>query len=281
MALIKDLYRHERTKYWFGFGGPKKDELKKQRNTRHTVLKSCLPLSALLCFAKLMVSVFSWAMTENADVCLNYPSDDHFRSRFRAVLGVQVPCMVLAALQAWNFLIVWHRKNHSIRRSLLVAAGDSVLIILSAVNVSLVESMRAAAPSAEDIIEEFPDLERDHRATYLERRLTRSFPSQSIAFLSLVCVDVAIHVSAMAFWHWLLPPVWRFPEHYEPVIREGKGKKDVFEMVRGSSSQVELVEQQSTEASNDQTSLAALFWEQEGKKLRANSRQSAEVRTES
>ena len=279
MSFIKDLYRHPKTKYIFGFGGPRQPG-KKPRNPRHTVLKFSLPLSFLLSFMKLVVPAVTWITQASpsffSSLFLNYPSDAVFRSLFRAVLGVQVAFMLLAILQAWNFLVVWHRKDSTVRRSVVVVSGDLLLVAVAAVNVQLVKSMRAAQPTAEEVLEAVPDLELDvNGKETLERGVTIAFPSNARAIISLVCIDAAVHVAAISFWHWLLPPGWRFPVYYEPLVRE-KGKRE-SRTVGGGSPEVELVEQLREGTSGGQMTLASQFWQQEMRMPRATNRQEPEV----
>jgi hypothetical protein len=278
MSLIKNIYRHEKTKYIFGFGGPKKPSTDgKQRNPRHSVLKWCLTLSLCVCFIKLLILTVGWAFRGSnvgyVPVLLDYPSQD-FRAQFRAVLGVEITSIVFTALQAWNFLVVWHRRNHGKRRSMLVAAADVLLIAFAVANVGLAESMIAAAPSRTDFQATLPDLAVDDYRLKLFDKLDSDFRRSSRGSLVLACIDAAIHASAIAFWHWLLPPVWRFPDNFEPVVRE-KRKKRVPGMLAGDSdsspsSSVELTEQQNLgEASTYQTSLATHYRNQERRRAEA------------
>jgi hypothetical protein len=285
MSLIRNIYRHEKTKYIFGFGGPKKPRSDgKQRNPRHSVLKWCLTLSLCVSFVKLLILVVGWAFRAGkVPMLLNYPSHD-FHVHFRGVLGVEIAYIVLAALQSWNFLVVWHRRNHGKRRSMLVAAADVLLIALAAADVGLVESMLAAAPSTADVQATFPNMAvDDDRLVYFEK-LGIDFHRSSGGSLALACIDAAIHASAIAFWHWLLPPVWRFPDNFEPVIREKRNKRAPEMLVGGSDSSppssVELTEQQHPgEASNGQTSLAAHYRDQERRRAAAGHSQ-VQVRTQ-
>lgn len=276
MDPIKDLCHHKRPQFWFGFGRPKKS--KKQRHPRHTVLKFCLPVSALLCLIKLCPLVLNW-LNHDLLLLLSHPSNDGLRFRLRAILGVQVSSMVVAALQAWNFLVFWHRKNNGIRRSISVVVGDLLLIILSAFNVFLVKPLRTAAPKAEDLLQTFSDLETDDRAKSLERTLIKVLPLRSRFLIFAVLIDVATHASAIAFWHWLLPPRWRFPNHYEPLVREKKKESNILSIADGVGVQLELIGRPPTEPPDSQTSLAAHFLEQERQKSRENIKQSAEVGT--
>ena len=281
MTFIKDLYRHPKTKYIFGFGGPRNPN-KKKRNPRHTVLKICLPLSLILSFVKLVVPFVAWISQASppyfSSLFLNYPSDDVFRSLFRAVLGVQVGYMILAILQAWNFLVVWHRKDSTIRRSVVVAAGDLLLIAIAAINMQLIISMRDAQPSKEQILQAFPDIDLDNNGSeMLDRGVTHTLPSNARAIIALVCIDAAVHVAAISFWHWLLPPVWRFPVRYEPLVRQ-KGRKE-SRTLGGSSSEIELVEQLPEEISERQMTLASQFRKQEMQRQRASNSRKLEVST--
>lgn len=280
MSLIKDLYRHERTKYIFGFGGPKKPG--KDRNPRHTLLKWALPLSVAVSFVKLLIPVITWITRsdriQGRAVFLDYPSPD-FRSRFRAVLGVQVAFIAVSLLQAWDFLVVWHRKDNTVRRSVVVVLGDVLLIAIGAADVPLVNSMLAAVPSGADIQAAYPELRiDDERADTLSKGLGRTFPDVSRGLIATACVDAAIHVGAIIFWHWLLPPVWRFPVHFEPVVTR-KSKKHEPE-ITGSDEALELLEQEPDGVPHGYTSLAAHFREQERLRSRAGSRRSVEVRSE-
>lgn len=282
MSLIKGLYRHPKTKYILGFGGPR-DPDKKKRNPRHTLLEICLPLSLTLSFIKIIAPVAAWiaqTTTPNfASLFLNYPSDDAFRSLFCAVLGAQMGYIALAILQAWNFLVVWHRKDSTVRRSVIVVLGDVLLVALAAINIPLVNSMRAAQPSKDEILEAFPGLDLDGGGrAILDRGVTHTFPSQARVMISLVCIDAAVHVAAIAFWHWLLPPVWRFPAHYEPLVQKRKhGRSSVV----GGGSEVELVEQLPVETPGGDMTLASQFQQQETRRLRANKRRDSEVSTSS
>lgn len=280
MSLVKGLYRHPKTKYIFGFGGPR-DPDKKKRNPRHTLLKICLPLSLTLSFIKLIGPTVTWiaqTTTPNfASLFLHYPSDDAFRSLFRTALGLQMGYLLLAILQAWNFLVVWHRKDNTVRRSVVVVVGDLLLVAVSAINIQLVNSMRAAQPSKENILEAFPDLHLDDGGrAILDNGVTHTFPSQARAMISLVCIDTAVHAAAIAFWHWLLPPVWRFPVHYEPVVRNRKNGKS---SVVGGGSEVELVEQLPAETSGGNMTLASQFQQQEVRRPSANKMGESKVET--
>lgn len=280
MSFVGDLYRHPKTKYIFGFGGPRNPD-KKKRNPRHILLKICLPLSFILSFIKLVPPFVAWISQATppsfSSLFLNYPSNDAFRSLFRAVLGVQVGYMLLTILQAWNFLVVWHRKDSTVRRSVVLAAGDLVLVAAAVANMLLVKSMRAAQPSNEEILEAFPDLDLDENGEeILGRGVTHTFPSNARAILALVCIDAAVHVAAITFWHWLLPPVWRFPVHYEPLVQKPRGGK--YSAV-GGSSEVELTEQLPTETSEGQKTLASQFQEQETQRPRPRSTIEPEVRS--
>jgi hypothetical protein len=214
---------------------------------------------------------------------LNYPSHD-LHARFRAVLGLEISYIVLAALQGWNFLVIWHRKNHGKRRSMLVAAADVLLIALAVADVGSVESMLAAAPSKADVQATFPNMAVDDDRLVFFEKLGIDFHTSSRGSLALACIDAAIHASAIAFWHWLLPPVWRFPDTFEPVVRE-KRKKRVPGILAGDSdssppSSVELTDQQHPgEASHDQTSLAAHYRDQERRRTAAGHGQ-AKVRAQ-
>lgn len=278
MSLIKNIYRHEKTKYVFGFGGPKKPSNDgKQRNPRHSVLKWCLTLSSLTTFVKLMITTVGWlSRAEKVPVFLNYPSPN-FHAHFRAALGLEIAFILVATLQAWNFLAVWHRRHHGKRRSMLVAAADVLLIALAAADVGIVESMIAAAPSTADVQAAFPDLAADDIRVDAFNKLDVDFYRSSRGSLALACIDAAIHASAIAFWHWLLPPVWRFPDNYEPVVREKRGKRAPG-MLGGDShsslpSSVELGELEHTnEASDGQMSLASHYRDQERRRAAAGHR---------
>jgi len=256
-------YLHKTTSFWVGFS----DRARRGgrgRNPRQHVFRWCLALTMLLSLVKFVVLVFFWInITDVITILVLYSSHD-FLTRLYAVRRLFAAFTVLAPLQVVNFLIVWPRKNHGARRSALVVAGDLLLIALTTVQSSLIESTIAVAPSAED----------DLSAAALEV-FARSFHGFTWSFMALVSLDAAVHASAMAFWHWLLPPVWRFPNHFEPVVRED-GRKRVPGVRPGEDdSPVELAELSSLSC---QTSLAAHFRDQEKLRARA-SRAEGEVGT--
>lgn len=275
MSLIRKIYRHERTKYIFGFGGPKKPSIDgKQRNPRRKVLKWSLTLSLCTSFLKLLIPSVGWlSRADRVPIFLNYPSHD-FQVQIRAFLGVEIAFIALAALQAWNFLVVWHRRNHGKRRSVVVVAGDLLLIALAVADVSLVESMIAIAPSVADVQTAYPDLAADDYRVEAFAGLANSFRLSSRGSIVLACIDMAIHASAIAFWHFLLPQAWRFPNHFEPVVRE-KSRKRAPGILGGDSdssplSSIELTEQHDPGgASSGWTSLAAHYRDQERRRAAA------------
>lgn len=78
----------------------------KDRNPRYTLLKRALSFCS---FLNLLIPVATWITCNDRApgraVIFGYPSPD-FRSRFPAVLDMQVAFIAVGRLQAWNFLIV-------------------------------------------------------------------------------------------------------------------------------------------------------------------------------
>lgn len=110
-----------------------------------------------------------------------------------------------------------------------------MLIVFPAARVSVITSIRPLALSVGHIEETsfYLDLS-DEEVSSAERKVTTLTRRLGLA-ISIACFDTAIYLSAMVSWHWLLPPIQRTPENFEPAFCDNGGKRGILWMVAGGA----------------------------------------------
>ncbi|KAI1802158.1 hypothetical protein F4811DRAFT_530776 [Daldinia bambusicola] len=238
----------------------------RRTNKRHLVLKICVPISITLNAIKALVICLDFASwwsillqesRANADITTFAAPRDILDRDVRHALGnivilliVQVPTTILHMIY---FVFFWHHKGKTYRRSAILAALGTLGVILASAVLGLSQTAARKPIDVDKTLQLYPKLTaRQVQEEYDSFMQSLSMSAQFILAASII--DALVQDIIIAFWIWLLPPYWRIPDQYEPVVVNKSAKKHRLEGV--SYSYLAEVEDRTD---IPEKSLAALF----------------------
>ncbi|KAI1473950.1 hypothetical protein F4774DRAFT_402325 [Daldinia eschscholtzii] len=242
----------------------------RKTNKRHLLLKICVPISITLNVIKILVICLDFASwwsvllpesRADSDITRfvaprDIPDKDvrHTFGNIIILLIVQVPTSILHMLY---FVLFWHRKGKTYRRSAILAVLGAVGVILAGAVLGLSQIAAEKPIDIDRTLQLYPKLTAQHIEEEYDG-FTQSLLMSAQFVLAASIVDALVQGVIIAFWVWLLPPYWRIPDQYEPVVVNRTKKQQRLEGV--SYSYLSEMEDRSHMPDN---SLAALFREHE------------------
>ncbi|KAL7621087.1 hypothetical protein AAE478_008400 [Parahypoxylon ruwenzoriense] len=217
---------------------------KTPRNKRHLLLKICFPLSVLMAVTMVFSSALnltslSLDLSSNTTISFAAIPEEAVRVDRTAVAVISSLPIFLAPLSFLYFFIYWHRDDRTHLRSTILLALSTVNIAITAAGVAVAETSRGVL-DIETALRLRPDVTAEQVQGGYDNWLTSTLRNTKAAFVAAV-LDGIVRTGAVTFWLWLLPPQYRLPNRYEPVIH-GRKKKRQAAAGDHSGSYVELVD---------------------------------------
>ncbi|KAF3006158.1 hypothetical protein E8E14_007846 [Neopestalotiopsis sp. 37M] len=194
---------------------------------RHAVLKLCLPLAAVLSFAIFVTSTRQTTFVRSASggkpksFTIN-PLQELVSSAsiasLKTLYGVFIAQAIISIFNILYFFFIWPRRDRINARSAKAAVLGAASVALSIAGLAQTSSYTLSPSDVQSTVANHPGIALEQvESLYADWKAELDKNSKVVLGFS-ICLGLTQAV-AIAFWTWLLPLPWRYPDNYEPVAK--------------------------------------------------------------